>query len=221
MRAQLLSLRGLYAIVDPAACRGRDPVSVAEAIVRGGCAMLQLRAKRLHRPALESLAAKLRELCTGAAVPFVVNDHVELAVRVGADGVHLGQDDMPVASARSQLGPEIALGVSTHDLAQARAAEVAGADLIGFGPVFPTASKENPDAAVGLSGLRAVCSAVALPVVAIGGIAADNAAAVAACGPAMAAAISALCSADDPTAAARQLHRALSTPAPGAGPERG
>ncbi|MFI5308303.1 MAG: thiamine phosphate synthase, partial [Polyangiales bacterium] len=104
MRGRLQSLRGLYAIVDPAACRGRDALDVAEAILRGGCAVLQLRAKRLEPSALESLAHGLRRLCNEADVPFVVNDDVALGLRVGADGVHLGQDDMPLAHARVLLG---------------------------------------------------------------------------------------------------------------------
>jgi thiamine-phosphate diphosphorylase len=206
---QLPALRGLYAILDPDFCRGRDPLAVADAILAGGCAVLQLRQKRVPATALQALAQALRELTTRAGVPFVVNDHVELAAQVQADGVHLGQGDCPVAKARTRLGPEVAIGVSTHDLAQLRRAHAQGADLVGYGPVFATSSKQNPDPVVGLGGLRAACAAVPLPVVAIGGLTLENASQVAAAGAPMAAAISAVCGAADPRAAADALHAAL------------
>jgi thiamine-phosphate pyrophosphorylase len=201
--------RGLYAIVDPALCRGRPPLLVADAILAGGCAVLQLRAKELPQTELEPLAHALAERCRAADVPFVVNDSPELARAVGAAGVHLGQTDMAIASARAIVGDASVIGVSTHDLAQAHAAEAGGADLIGFGPVFATTSKRDPDPVVGLSGLRAACAAVRVPVVAIGGVTLSNAAAVAAEGASLGAAIAALCQAEDPAAAARAMHRAL------------
>jgi thiamine-phosphate pyrophosphorylase len=139
-------------------------------------------------------------------VAFVVNDHPALALRVGADGVHLGQDDMPIEAARALCGSRLAIGLSTHDLAQARDAATRGADLIGFGPVFATASKHNPDPVVGLDGVRAACAAVSIPVVAIGGITVANVADVARAGAAMAAAIGALCGAEHPEAAAARMH---------------
>jgi len=142
-------------------------------------------------------------------VPFWINDRADLALLAGAAGLHLGQDDLPLRAARQLLGRGVSLGLSTHDLAQAEAAAEAGADLIGYGPVFATASKENPDPCVGLSGLAAACRAARIPVVAVGGIAPDNAAQVAACGPAYAAVISAVCGAADPATAARALVSAL------------
>lgn len=203
--------RGLYAIVDPELCLGRDPLAVADAILRGGCAVLQLRAKRLRASETDALASRLHAACRTSAVPFVINDHWSLAQRLGVEGVHLGQDDLALELARARLGPAIAIGLSTHDLVQARDAQARGADLIGFGPVFATRSKENPDPVVGLQGLSAVCSAVTVPVVAIGGITLDNVARVASCGPALIAAIGALCGADDPEHAARAMHRAART----------
>jgi thiamine-phosphate pyrophosphorylase len=200
--------RGLYAIVDPAHCAGRDPRDVTRAILAGGCAVVQLRDKR--SPALRAaLAADLHALCRAAAVPFVVNDDLELALGLGADGVHLGQTDPPVERARERAGSALAIGLSTHDLAQARAAATRGADLIGFGPVFATATKLDPDPVVGVSGLREVCANVALPVVAIGGVGPGNVAAVRAAGCTLAAVISAVCGAPDPRAAAATLHAAL------------
>src|SRR5262249_42924870 len=134
-------------------------------------------------------------------------DWPELALELGADGVHLGQNDLPLARARAIVGPKLAIGVSTHNLAQARAAAAGGADLIGFGPVFATTSKPDADAVVGTAALREVCVALNLPVVAIGGIDADNVASVVASGARMAASISAICAAADPRVATRDLAR--------------
>lgn len=208
-RSHVRTLRGLYAIVDPDWCGGRDPVDVARAILRGGAAALQLRAKRMDGPTRERLGHALHELCTTAGVPFYVNDFAELARRLGADGLHLGQGDMPIADARAIVGDDAAIGVSTHSLAQALAAEQAGADLIGFGPVFATRTKHNPDPVVGLTGLSEVCQRVAIPAIAIGGIDTANAHEVAATGAPLAAAIGAVCGAADPEAAARTMHRTL------------
>lgn len=202
-------LRGLYAIVDPERCRSLDPLAVAEQILIGGCAVLQLRAKRLSDAELETLAGQIGALCRARGVPFVVNDRPQIAVRTGADGIHLGQRDLPIEQARALCGDRLAIGVSTHDLAQAHDAARRGADLIGFGPVFATASKRDPDPVVGVHGLREVCTAVSIPVVAIGGISLANAAEVAGTGVPLAAAIAALCGADDPCEAARRLHAVL------------
>jgi thiamine-phosphate pyrophosphorylase len=207
-----LTRRGLYAIVDPELCRGRDPLAIAEQILRGGCAVLQLRSKSMDEEALEALARAMRGLCRGRGVPFVVNDHLALALRVGADGVHLGQGDMPIEQARALGGAALGIGLSTHDLAQVQGAQRRGADLIGFGPVFATTSKRDPDPTVGLAGLRAACAAAQVPVVAIGGITPANAAAVARAGAAMGAAISALCGAAAPADAAARMHRELGAP---------
>jgi thiamine-phosphate diphosphorylase len=201
-------MRGLYAIVDPAACRDRDPERVAAAILAGGCARLQLRAKRGPDRALLALARRLRARCRAAGVPFVVNDRPDLAVLTGADALHLGQDDLPIAEARRIAGA-LEVGRSTHDEAQARAAVAEGADVVAFGPVFETRSKEAPDPVVGIERLGEVCAATPLPVVAIGGLTVGNAPSVTAAGARFGAAIGAVCGADDPEAAARALHRAL------------
>ncbi|MFW6050467.1 MAG: thiamine phosphate synthase [Myxococcota bacterium] len=201
--------RGLYAIVDPAHCAGRDPRAVAGAILQGGCAVLQLRAKALADAPWLALARALRAMCAGAGVPFVLNDRPDLAVLAGADGLHLGRGDLPVCEARRIVGAGMAVGLSTHDEAQAREAVGLGADLIGFGPIFETTSKHRPDPVVGLDRLAAVSRECPLPVVAIGGIAADRAADVAASGASLVAAISAVCGADDPAAAARAFHGAV------------
>src|SRR5688500_10025971 len=128
----LARVRGLYAIVDPDRCAGRDPERIALAILDGGCAALQLRGKNLPDAGFLALARRLRARCRAANVPFFVNDRADVALLVSADGLHLGQDDLPVAEARRLL-PGARIGVSTHDLAQARRAVEHGADLIGFG----------------------------------------------------------------------------------------
>lgn len=202
-------VRGFYAIVDPALCADRDPCWVAAQILEGGCALLQLRDKRpASDRGLAELAADLLAQCAQAGVPFVINDHVALAARLGAWGAHLGQGDLPLPEART-LAPGLKLGLSTHDLLQAHAALALGADLIGFGPVFPTRSKERPDPAVGLDTLRQVCCAIPVPVVAIGGISLAELPAVIAAGATLVAAIGAVTGAPDPRAAARAFHEAL------------
>lgn len=202
-------MQGLYAIVDPEHCRGRDARAVAEAVLCGGCALLQLRAKALDDAAFLALGRDLRALCLRHAVPFVVNDRVPLARELGADGVHLGQGDLAIEAARKVLGAHVRITLSTHDLAQAEDAERRGADGIGFGPVFATQTKQNPDPIVGLAQLHEVCLRARIPVIAIGGIAAHNAADVRAAGASFGAVISSVCAADDPEAAARELHNLL------------
>lgn len=205
---KLTAQRGFYAILDPAQCVGRDPLWVAERILTGGCAVLQLRAKQAADDVVAGLGERLAAMCRAKQVPFVVNDDPMLALALGADGLHLGQGDMPIAQARDVVGA-MPIGLSTHSLAQARDAVAQSADLIGFGPVFATASKHDPDPVVGLEALREVCNQVAVAVVAIGGIDASNIAGVAQTGAPLAAAIGAVCKADDPALAARALHTAL------------
>lgn len=203
-------MRGLYAIVDPAACARahspRAPLEVARSILTGGCAALQLRDKHADDAAYLQLACDIAALCRQAKVPMIVNDRFWLARAAGAQGVHVGQHDAPIEVVRAQVGPGIMLGVSTHSLEQAEDAEARGADLIGFGPVFETRSKLAAEPVVGLEQLGAVCRALKIPVVAIGGITRENIASVRAAGTPLAAVISAVCAASDPASAARELH---------------
>jgi thiamine-phosphate pyrophosphorylase len=200
---------GLYAILDLPTVGARPPLQVAEALLAGGAVALQLRAKDHPVASLEPLARALAERCRAYAVPFLVNDHVTLAVASGADGVHLGQEDVSPAEARRELGPGRVIGLSTHDLAQARAAAVRGADYVGFGPVLATRTKARPDPVQGVRALHDVCRAVALPVVAIGGLSTAQAAAVAAAGAAAAAAIAAILEADDVRSEVERFNRAF------------
>lgn len=201
-------MKGLYAIIDPEHCNERDPVWVGERVLSGGCAALQLRIKHMDDRTRLQTARALGTRCREAEVPFWVNDRVDIAILAEADGLHLGQDDLAVSDARRIWGERL-LGVSTHTLPQARTARLAGADLLGFGPVFDTKSKDNPDPTVGIAGLAEVARQVDLPVVAIGGVQTHHAQELRDSGAQYAAAISAICSADDPAAAARALHRAL------------
>ncbi|MFK7998730.1 MAG: thiamine phosphate synthase [Polyangiales bacterium] len=192
--------KGFYAIVDPEHCV-LPPQETADAILKAGPAALQLRWKNGSDRERYALGLELAERCKAVAVPFVMNDRFDLALLTGADGLHLGQDDLPIEEARRFFeGP---IGVSTHTMEQAKSTH--DADLIGFGPVFDTSSKANPDATVGLRGLQSICAAVEVPVVAIGGISLERAKSAFEAGASMVAAISAVCSAKDPYAAAQQF----------------
>ncbi|HTB22665.1 MAG TPA: thiamine phosphate synthase [bacterium] len=200
-----------YAITDQASAKGRDDAAVAEALLRGSSSCLQYRAKKVAAREQWRMAGILRRLTRDAGALFIVNDRVDLALDSGADGVHLGQDDLPVAVARSlarRAGrPDLIIGLSTHSLEQARAAEGEGADYIGFGPVFATLTKENNVPPVGTAALAAVLEAVALPVVAIGGIKMGHLGALAGLGARHCAIVTALTSAEDVAAAAGEHWR--------------
>jgi len=208
MKPDFSSWRGLYAIIDVEACGARPPADIAAAVLAGGCAVLQLRAKRSSDAVTRSLGRALQALCNKARVPFVLNDHAALAAELRADGVHLGQNDMPLSQARA-LAPNACLGLSTHSLEQARQAEQLGADLIGFGPVFATTSKAQPDPVVGLAMLAELMARTTLPVIAIGGVDLTNIGQVIETGVPLIACIGAICKANDPRAAAAALHNQI------------
>lgn len=202
-------MKGLYVIIDPEHCAGRDPGAIAAQALTGGARVLQLRAKRLADRNLLALARDLRALTRRHGARFWLNDRVDVALLAEADGVHLGQEDLPPNEAR-KLAPALALGISTHSLEQVAAAAAAGVSTIGFGPIFATQSKERPSPTVGIGGLSAVCAAYpALDVIAIGGIQRQHAADLRRAGASYAAVISAVCGAADPEAAARELSAAL------------
>ena len=209
-------MRGYYAIVDVSPESAGDLAVLtarASLLLEARPCCLQLRAKRATAAAMLAAATRLRDLCGAAGVPFGVNDRLDVALAVGADVVHLGQDDLPLADARRVRdvagARDLRIGFSTHDRGQALAAAAGGADYIGFGPVFGTASKLNPDPTVGLEALAEVAAAVTVPVVAIGGITVEAAPAVARAGAAAAAVIAAVAGAADPTAAGRAVAAAF------------
>jgi len=196
------ALPALYAIVDPLDT-GRGPVELAAALLAGGARLLQLRLEAAAARELLAAASAIRPLARGAGALFLVNDRPDVAVAVEADGVHLGQDDLPVVAARRVLGPDRLIGVSTHSLDEARAAAAAGADYIGVGPVYATTSKANALEPRGLELVRAVRAAVGCPIVAIGGITPETAPLVRAAGADAVAMIGAFVQAPDPAAAVR------------------
>ena len=197
-------------IIDPGACRGREPVEVARLALEGGASMVQWRDKRREKGDQLSQARALRELCLQHEALFIVNDHVDLALAVGADGVHLGQHDLPVELVRPLVPAGFIVGVSTNNAAEARAAEAAGASYVAVGAIFRTASKARERTrAASPAVLREVKSAVGVPVVAIGGIDASNVDEVIEAGADAVAVISAVCGADDVPSAARELAKAI------------
>lgn len=198
------TIAGLYVIIDPDACRGRSPVDVAREALAGGASMLQWRDKRRDKGDQLADARAIVALCGEHRALFIANDHADFALAAGADGVHLGQHDLPVEAVRPIAGDTMIIGVSTNNAGEARRAEASGADYVAVGAIFPTSSKDVTRAA-SLDRLREVKAAVRVPVVAIGGINASNIAGVVAAGADAAAVISAVCGADDPRAAAAEL----------------
>ncbi|WP_242868870.1 thiamine phosphate synthase [Desulfotomaculum copahuensis] len=197
----------LYVITGDKFARGRSPQEIAAAAIRGGAGVLQLREKKFSGRRLVEVGRELRRLTREAGVLFVVDDRVDVALAVDADGVHLGQDDLPIEAARQMMGPQRIIGISTHSVEQARRAELAGADYIGVGPVFETSSKEDVIAPVGLELVRRVAQVVRIPKVAIGGIKAHNAGQAIAAGADGVAVITAVVAAEDVAAAAVELRR--------------
>ncbi len=194
----------LYAIVDGAQTGGRPLASVIEAMLAGGVSVLQLRVK--DRPADEFLRMALtaREKTARAGCLFIVNDRVDIALAARADGVHLGQEDLPLEAARPLVGDKL-IGISTHSAEQAEEAERGGADYIGFGPMFPTRTKETGYGSRGLAMLESVRRRVGIPIVAIGGISAENITRTWASGADAAAMISYLTQGDDVAARVRHV----------------
>ncbi len=203
-------IQGLYVIIDPDACGDRSPVDVARGALEGGANILQWRDKRRDKGEQIADAHAIAQLCSERGAHLIINDHADLVTAAGAHGVHLGQHDLPFAAARALLGPDAIIGVSTNNAAEALAAEAGGADYVAVGAIFPTSSKEDTRPA-NLDRIRAVKAAVNVPVVAIGGINADNIVEVIAAGADAAAVISAVCSADDATAAAATLASAFAS----------
>ncbi len=197
-------IRGLYVIIDPQQTRGRDPVEVARLTLAGGARILQWRDKTRDKGDQLPDAQAIRDLCRAYNALFFVNDHVDLALALAADGAHLGRRDLPLSLVRPWLPARFLLGASTNTVEEARQAEREGAAYVAVGSIFPTATKEDTRPA-GLERLREVKAAVSLPLVAIGGIGDENVDAVIAAGADAVAVISAVCAAEDVEGAARRL----------------
>ncbi|MDA8410310.1 MAG: thiamine phosphate synthase [Treponema sp.] len=195
----------LYLVTDRSLSRGRSTESLVEAAIRGGATVVQYREKNLSTRMMIEEAAAIAAICRRLGALFIVNDRLDVALAVGADGLHVGQDDMPARVARDLLGPAAILGVSAGSGAEAKKAEAAGADYIGASPIFSTPTKTDAGPALGIAGLSAMAAATTLPVVAIGGINADNARSLIAAGASGLAVVSAIVAADDPEVSARNL----------------
>lgn len=194
----------LYAVTDRAWLRGRTLADCVRQAIQGGATFVQLREKDAPFDEAVALGAELAAICREAGVPFVVDDDVDVALAAGADGVHVGQDDMAACAARELLGPDAIVGVSAQTVAQALAAQADGADYLGVGALVPTPTK--PDAAdVSLEELRAICAAVDIPVVGIGGLNARTIPQLQRSGADGAAVVSAIFAADDCLAATQEL----------------
>lgn len=200
----------LYVITDEKVSRGRSHLQVAEAAIRGGADVLQLRDKEAGSGRLYRVALQLRKLTRDAKVPFIVNDRLDIALAADADGVHVGQADLPASVVRKIIGPGKILGVSVETVEEAVLAEKDGADYLGVGPVFE-ARETKPDAGnpLGVDRIARIRRHCSLPIVAIGGIDAENARKVREAGADAAAVISAIVAADDIAQATRRLKRIL------------
>ena len=194
----------IYLVTDEACLHGRPLLECVEEALAAGVTLVQYRAKAADGGVLYAEACKLKQLCDKYNVPLIINDRLDIALAVGAAGVHLGQDDLPCAVARRLLGEDFIIGVSAHNPAEAVQAVSEGADYLGCGAVFGTATKHDV-AKLGLENLRAIRKAVAVPMVGIGGITADNYAEVLATGADGAAIVSGILAQDDIGAVVKKL----------------
>ena len=213
LRSSPMKLAGqLYAILDLGYVAVENAEAVTRALLAGGADLLQLRAKGHPPEEIERLARLLLPLCRAAGVPFIVNDHPAIAAAVGADGVHIGQDDGTLAAVREIVGPDMLVGRSTHSPDQARAALAEGFDYIGFGPLFPTPTKLGRPG-IGLENIAAVQAEVGsrIPVFCIGGIKRDNLSGVLAAGARNVVIVSDLLTASDVETAVREVKASLSS----------
>jgi thiamine-phosphate pyrophosphorylase len=191
------SLSSLYIILDPSVCPARPLVEVLTVAAKAGVQLFQYRNKTASMKEAYGEALALRQAAAKAGVLFIVNDRCDLALAVDADGVHLGQGDLPLDLARRVMGPDKLIGISTHNLDQVRDASAGKPDYLGFGPIFTPGSKQDHDPVVGLEGLRAMRRLTSLPVFAIGGIQIDQAGEVMRAGANGVAVVSAILKAPD------------------------
>jgi len=199
----------LYLVADAEYAAGRDLAGLVVEAVDGGVTIVQLRAKFLASGAFAGLGLEIAGRLAAKGIPLLINDRVDIALACGAAGVHLGQEDMPVALARRLLGPEAVIGVSVNTAGEAGRAEREGADYVGAGPAYATATKKTPLPVLGPEGIGLIKHGVGLPVVAIGGIGAANAAEIARAGADGIAVVSAILGAPDAKQAALALKRAF------------
>ncbi len=195
----------LCLVTDSALANGRSLVDIVAAAVKGGVTIVQLREKTASTRAFIEQAGVLKRLLAPLRVPLLINDRIDVALAAGADGAHVGQQDMPVALARQLLGPAAIIGLSITQLGDVRDPDLALADYLGVGPIFAQSTKLDATLPLGLAGLAQVRRATGKPIVAIGGVSATNAGAVRSAGADGVAVVSAIMGADDPMAAAAAL----------------
>lgn len=195
----------LYPVTGAEHSRGRSTEEIVEAVVAAGCRMVQLREKHLGKGELYHLACRVREIARDLLL--IVNDHLDVALAAGADGVHLGWEDLPVAAAR-RIAPELLIGASSHSLEQALEAQAAGADYVNIGPIFPTGTKPHAEF-LGLGAIATIGPRLQVPFTVMGGITEDNIEQVLAAGARHVAVVTAVTAATDPRAAARRLREKI------------
>ena len=196
----------IYLVTDDGCLQGRALIDCVREALEGGVTLVQYRAKTASSAEMYAEALQLKALCDSFKVPLIINDRLDIAMAVGAAGVHLGQDDLPCAAARKILGEDYIIGVSAHNPAEAKAALQSGADYLGCGAVFGTATKADVKK-LGTDGLAAICKAKGLPVVGIGGVTADNYREVRAAGADGAAIVSGILAQPDIRATVRAIAR--------------
>jgi thiamine-phosphate pyrophosphorylase len=195
----------VYLITDPVLVGVRGVLETVEAAIAGGATMIQLRDPEAKTRPLVEEARAILALTRAADIPFIVNDRIDVALATGADGVHVGQADMTVADARKLIGPEPLLGLSITSEADLDVSDLNGVDYLGVGPVFQTSTKPDAAPPINVGGLEAIATRTRIPIVAIGGLHAGNAADAIAAGASGIAIVSAICAAPDPEAATREL----------------
>ena len=196
----------IYLVTDDGCLQGRELLDCVREALEGGVTLVQYRAKTASSAEMYAEALQLKALCDSFNVPLIINDRLDIAMAVGAAGVHLGQDDLPCAAARKILGEDYIIGVSAHNPAEAKAALQSGADYLGCGAVFGTATKADVKK-LGTEGLEAICKAKELPVVGIGGVTADNYREVRAAGADGAAIVSGILAQPDISATVRAIDK--------------
>lgn len=199
----------LYLVTDRRLARCRATLDIVKAAVRGGVTCVQLREKTCSTREFIQEAAAVKQFLKSAGIPLIINDRLDVALAVGADGIHLGQKDMPLLTARAIAGNRLVIGISAESVADAVEAEKNGADYLGVSPIYDTPTKIDTAPALGLEGLAEIRRAVSLPLVGIGGLNTENAGEVIRSGADGVAVVSAIVAADDPESASRQLRVAI------------
>lgn len=196
----------LYLVTDPRLSEGRSLLTIVESVVKGGAGVVQYRDKNSGTRTMVERANALCQVCHQLGARFLVNDRIDVALAVGADGVHVGQDDMPINIARALLGPDKIIGITVHNAEEIESAEKEGVDYLSLAPVYATSTKPDHQTPLGPEGVRILTAKSRLPFLAIGGINQSNAAEVVGAGVEGICVVSAILSAEDPLQAARELY---------------